>query len=351
MFGHRYNHWFAGILGVYSFLNIYFLDGDRLFAVAVEPILLLLLILILTFSVWFINRLIEKLTFNCTHKFHPLILHFGISAISVLVLAFISSQITGLILVGPFSFSWQNFLFTSAFVSRINLFLNCLNAIYFYNSRLKEKAVETEKLKTLTIEAKLESVNTHLNPHFFFNNLSTLSVLIHQDAKAADQYLQKLSEIYRYILKNKGNELIPLADELYFLKKYMELMTIRFQESLKFSLDFNPISFQKLIPPAVLQLLVENVVKHNYFTRKEPLEVSLSSDGTFLKIFNKKQPKKIVEFSSGIGLQNISDRYRFLNVEIRIEDEIDHFLVELPLIDDKTLTSSRRRATGASQNQ
>ncbi len=350
MFGHRYRYWFAGTLGVYSFLNIYLLDGDRLFAVSVDPLPLFSLIFILTFLVWIINRQIEKFISNKTSGFHPLVLQFGVSVISVMLLAFISSQVTGLVLGGPFSFSLQNFLLTSAFVSRINLFLNCVNAIYFFNAKLKEKAVEAEKLKTLTTEAKLESINSQLNPHFFFNNLSTLSVLIHQDANAADRYLQKLSEIYRYILKNKGNELIPLEDELDFLKKYLDLLTIRFDESLKFSLEFKNTNFQKLIPPAVLQLLVENVVKHNYFTRKEPLEILLSSDGTFLKIFNKKQPKEVVEFSSGIGLQNISDRYRFLNTEIRIEDETDHFLVELPLIDDKTLTSSRGRAISANSN-
>lgn len=318
------------------------MDGDRLFAVAVDALPLFSLIIILTFSVWFVNRLAEKLTIKKFSKVHPLILQFGLSVVLVLVLSFLSSQITRLLLGGPFSFSWQNFLLTLAFASRINLFLNSVNAIYFFSEKFNEKAIEAEKLKTLTTEARLQSVNSQLNPHFFFNNLSTLSVLIHQDPHAADRYLQKLSEIYRYILKNKNNELIPLAEELDFLKKYLELLTIRFEDSLQFSLDFKKSSYQKLIPPAVLQLLVENVVKHNYFTRKEPLEVILSSDGDFLKIQNKKQAKEVVEFSSGIGIQNISDRYKFLNCEIRIEDEKDHFLVELPLIDDKTLTSSRR---------
>lgn len=350
MFGHPYRYWFAGILGVYSFLNIYLLDGDRLFAVSVDVWPLFILIFILTFSVWIINRQIEKLISKITSGIHPLILHFGLSVISVVMLAFISSQITGLILGGSFSFSSQNFLLTSAFVSRINLFVNCINAIYFFSSKLKAKALEAEKLKTLNSEARLESVNSQLNPHFFFNNLSTLSVLIHQDAHAADQYLQKLSEIYRYILKNKHNELIPLSEELDFLKKYLELLTIRFEESLKFSLDIRNSSHRKLIPPAVLQLLVENVVKHNYFTRREPLDILLSSDEFFLKIYNKKQPKEVVEFSTGIGLQNISDRYMFLNAKIRIEDEADYFLVELPLIDDKTFTFSRGRTFGASTN-
>ena len=350
MFSHRYSHWFAGLLGVYSFLNIFLLDGDRLFAVAVDPLPLFILIISLTFLVWYGNRLIEKVIAKKHGSIHPLIVQFGLSILGVLVLAFLSAQITGSILGGSFGFSFQNFMLTAAFVSRINLFLNCINAIYFFNEKFKEKAIEAEKLKTLTSEARLESVNAQLNPHFFFNNLSTLSALIYQDAKAADQYLQKLSEIYRYILKNKANELIPLSEELDFLKKYLELLTIRFEESLNFSLSISPTSLQKLLPPAVLQLLVENVVKHNYFTRKKPLEIVISADELFLKIYNKKQPKEVVEYSSGVGLLNISERYRFLNHKIRIENETNHFLVELPLIDDQTLTTSRRRAVGASAN-
>ena len=350
MFSHRHKLWFAGILGVYSFLNIYLLDGDRLFAVAVEPMPLFLLILFLTFSVWTLNLLVEKSIRTRHVSIHPLIAQFLSSSLLVVPLSFLSAQLTGLILGGPFNFSLQNFLLTTAFTSRINLFLNCVNAIYFFPEKLKEKAIEAERLKTLTSEARLESINSQLNPHFFFNNLSALSVLIHQDVQLADKYLQKLSEIYRHILRNKGNELITVSEELDFLKNYLDLLTIRFEDSLSFSVEVKNSSLLKFIPPAVLQLLVENVVKHNYFTRKEPLEIQILCRDNFLQIINKKQLKKTVEESTGIGLQNISERYRFLDRSIRVEDEQSHFLVELPLIDDQTFTSSGRRTLSASKD-
>jgi two-component system, LytTR family, sensor kinase len=350
MFGHRFKFWFAGLLGGYSFLNIFFLDGDRLFAAAIDPFALLSLILVLTFSVWGLNLLVEKTILRKSWPIHPLIVQFLGGSILSLVLAFISAEITGLLLGGPFSFSWQNFLLTAAFTSRINLFLNCVNAIYFFSQKLKEKAVEAERLRTLTTEAKLQSINSQLNPHFFFNNLSALSVLIHQDVQLADRYLQKLSEIYRHILRNKNNELIPLSEELDFLKNYLELLSIRFEDSLSFYLQIEDSVMDKLIPPAVLQLLVENVVKHNYFTRKEPLEIRITCTKDSIRIFNKKQFKIAVEESTGIGLQNISDRYRFLEHSIRIENESDHFQVELPLIDDKTPITGRRRTAGSSED-
>ncbi|MBC6368573.1 sensor histidine kinase [Algoriphagus sp. AK58] len=340
MFDHKYNYLFASGLGVYSFLNIYFLDGDRLFAVNLTPGPLFLLILILCLTVWAINLFVQRFILTAFEKLHPLLVQFLTSAFGVLVLSFLSSEISGSLLGGPFSFSFQNFLLTAAFTSRINLFLNSVNAIYYFSVKLKQKAVEAEKLKALTSEAKLVSLNSHLNPHFFFNNLSALSVLIHEDVNLADKYLQKLSEIYRYILNNRGNELVRLSQELDFLKNYIDLLSIRFEQSLKFSLRIDPQSKHFLIPPAVLQLLVENVVKHNYFTQREPLEVKIFSERNHLTIWNKKQHKEVVDYSTGIGLQNISDRYRFLNQEIRIENASDYFQVDLPLIDDKELTFS-----------
>ena len=340
MFSTKYRYVFAVGLGVYSFLNIYFLDSDRLFAVKLEATPLFILILLLCISVWIINWGIQSYFSGKNARFHPLILQFGSSAVGMVVLSFISSEISGAVLGGPFSFSLQNFLLTLAFTSRINLFLNSVNAIYFFSEKLKQKALETEKLRSLTSEAKLESINSHLNPHFFFNNLSALSVLIHQDVKLADRYLQKLSEIYRYILNNRNNELVKLEQELLFLKNYLDLLTIRFDQSIRFQVDIEAEFNELLIPPAVLQLLVENVVKHNYFTQKEPLEVRIFSEGKTLKIWNKKQIKEVVDDSTGIGLQNISERYKFLRRRIRIENQTDHFLVEIPLIDVQEFTFS-----------
>lgn len=340
MFDNKYKYAFALGLGVYSFLNIYLLDGDRLFAAKLEATPLFVLILFLCFFVWIINWGIQTYFTGKNTKFHPLILQFVSSALGMVALSFASSEISGAILGGPFSFSLQNFLLTLAFTSRINLFLNSVNAIYFFSEKLKQKAVETEKLRSLTSEAKLESINSHLNPHFFFNNLSALSVLIHQDVKLADRYLQKLSEIYRYILNHRNNELVKLDQELLFLESYLELLSIRFDQSIRFQLAIKPEFNELLVPPAVLQLLVENVVKHNYFTQKEPLEVRIFSEGKALKIWNKKQIKEVVDDSTGIGLQNISERYKFLNQRIRIENQTDHFLVEIPLIDEEEFTFS-----------
>lgn len=350
MFDHRYKFIFPALLALYSFLNILVLEGDRLYQADLPADGLFYIIFLISYAVWFANFGIEKYVIKTLNSIHPLLVQFGFSVFVALLISLLSVYFTGLIMGEPFTYSWQNFLLTSGFTFRINLFLNCINAIYFFNKKFREKALEAEKLHSLNVEARLESLHAQMNPHFFFNNLSALSVLIHENVKLADAYLQKLSNIYRYILNNKDHELVVLADEIDFLNNYIGLLSIRFQNALIFKIDIEKRSQNYFIPPAVLQLLVENVVKHNYFTNAEPIEVIIESDEDFIWIKNKKQVKESVEFSSGIGLQNISDRYKFLNKEILLTDKMDFFMVQLPLIKAYEINNSRGRAISAAKN-
>lgn len=350
MFNNRFKFILSGLLGLYSFWNIVTLEGDRLFQADLPTKDLFVVIVILSYAVWFANWTIEKFIISKITALQPLVSQFLVSLIFVSIIVFCSVEITGLIFGGPFGLSFQNLLLTIGFTLRINLFLNCVNAIYFFNKKFNEKSVETEKLKTLNTQAKLESINTQLNPHFFFNNLSALSVLIHEDVDQADAYLQRLSIIYRYILTNKNQELVTVAEEIEFLKSYLDLLEIRFKNSLSFDLQLTSDCPERMIPPAVLQLLVENAVKHNYFTLKEPLEIRVKVSCEQIEIFNKKQIKINTEKSTGIGLQNISDRYRFLNLSILVEDRQDSFRVILPLIETDEHTFSRRRTAGSAAN-
>lgn len=350
MFNHRFKFVFPGLLAVYSFLNIQLLEGDRLFQAELDPVKLFYIIFLICYAVWFANWSIEQFVLPKIKKYHPLLLQFSFSLVAVTLISLVSVFLTGLLFGEPFNYSLPNLLLTSGFSFRINLFLNCVNAIFFFSKKFKEKAVEAEKLHSLNMEARLESLNSQINPHFFFNNLSALSALIHEDVKAADAYLQKLSVIYRYILSNKDKELVSLKEEIKFLKNYLDLLIIRFEDSLTFKMEIDESCKGLFLPPAVLQLLVENVVKHNYFTISEPLEVEIISDCDTIKIKNKLQPKEVVEDSTGIGLQNISDRYRFLGSNIKIAASDEFFEVELPLIKTYENRTNRRRAFGAEKD-
>lgn len=332
MFNHRYRFLFPGILALFSFFNILLLDGDRLMQAELPRDATFILIFAISYLVWFSNSWIEKFLLPKIKKVHPLLVQFVASLVAVALISLVAVGITGAVYGGPFSYSTQNFLLTSAFGYRINLFLNTLNAVFFFAKKLKEKELEAEKLKTLNANAKLETINNQLNPHFFFNNLSALSNLMHHDITMADLYLQKLSNIYRYILKNSSNELIPFREEFGFLNDYIDLLGIRFQSALTFKKEIDSSYSDYALPPAVLQLLVENVVKHNFFTTNQPMEVLIKVEDAQCIIRNKKQRKFENTFSSGVGLQNIMERYKFLGREIEVIDEPEFFQVTLPLI-------------------
>jgi two-component system LytT family sensor kinase len=342
MFNHSLKFIFPGLLALYSFLNIWFLDGDRLSQAELPLNITFSLIFFISYAVWFFNAWIERFAPKRFKITHPLIIQFLLSLIAVIFITLIAVLLTGVVFGGPFSYSFQNFLLTSAFGFRINLFLNSVNAIYFFFTKYKAKEIEAQKLKVLNANAKLATISNQINPHFFFNNLSALSNLIHEDIDLADEYLLRLSNIYRYILKHNTEELISFRQELEFLKDYVALLKIRFQNALKFNFEITEECNSAFIPPAVLQLLIENVVKHNIFTNDKPMEVWVCAKDEECKIKNQKQEKVDKSYSSGIGLQNIRDRYKFLGKEIEIIDTGSYFEVKLPLIKSHENPSSRR---------
>ncbi|MDN3202569.1 sensor histidine kinase [Algoriphagus sediminis] len=332
IFGHRFNWLFAGLLGIYSFLNIVILEGDRLYQVEASNQSIFFVILGISYSIWFGNFLIERKLLPLYTKFHPLLIQFIASFALAGIVAMGSVAISGITLGGAYSFVGKNLLLTGGFAFRINLFLNCVNAIVFFNNRFQQKQIETEKLKTETIRAQVGSLNAQLNPHFFFNNLNALSELISSDVKAAEKYLQNLSKIYRYVLQNNSNELVSLHQEMNFLNSYLDLLDVRFGDSLDIELEDFDKKNEVFIAPVVLQLLIENIVKHNFFTSKKPLKVVVGKVGESISVWNEKQKKNVVEESMGIGLKNIIERYAFLNREVIVNDLDDSFQVLIPLI-------------------
>lgn len=332
MFKHKYKYWSVIGLVVYSFLNIMVLNGDRLYAANLPAEYLFLVISYLCAALWFANYLVERYVINRVKGVHPLISQFMLSVFAVILIAVLSVLLTSTFLGQPFDFIQKNVLLTTGFLFRVNLFLNTINAVYFFNTRYREKELEAEKLKTSTIAARYEALNNQVNPHFLFNSLNTLSTLIHSDTEKADYFLQKLSEIYRYMLSTRSEELVLLEDELTFLRHYIELLEIRFGSMLQVNLNVNKTHRAHLVPPTVLQLLLENVVKHNFFTKKAPVQVAIKSNGKGVIIENTLQTKEAKESSFGIGLQNISERYGFFERSIDVEETEKSFKVCIPVI-------------------
>lgn len=227
------------------------------------------------------------------------------------------------------------FLETGAFMVKIAflfVFLGSLisNAIMFFKN-WKEAAVQQEKLKREQLALQYETLKSQVNPHFLFNNLNSLTSLISTNPDKAIDFVKKLSEVYRYVLDQKDHELVALETELKFLESYVFLQRIRFDTNLNIQVDVNPGKF-KVIPLSV-QMLVENAIKHNEISDKNPLSIRIfSTEDDYLVVENLLQ-KKVGSEGSGSGIRNIIDRYEFFtSKKVTISDNTEKFIVRIPLL-------------------
>ena len=192
---------------------------------------------------------------------------------------------------------------------------------------------ENERLKLENSVAQFETLKQQIHPHFLFNSLNILKTLITQHDEKAETYLIRLSEFYRSLLIYNKNERITLAEELAALDNYLYLLHIRFEGKFHFRQAVPEAALASLIPPFTLQMLVENSIKHNVISAEKPLQVDLYQEGNWLVVRNNLQPKRRVEASSHIGLENIRRRYRLLcGNDIQVEKNEQFFTVWLPVV-------------------
>ena len=207
------------------------------------------------------------------------------------------------------------------------LVVQLLRAQYYQ----KKIAVENETLRTENILTRFEALKSQLDPHFLFNSLNTLQSLITLDTEKAENYLQQLSSVLRYTLQNK--EVISLEEELKCVHAYCEMMQIRYGENLNFEFKIDEKYNNYCVLPLSLQSLIENSVKHNVISSKQPLTVTLSTSDDSVSVSNPIQAKTQPEESNGIGLVNLTERYRLKwNKEVEITNDGSTFSVKLPLV-------------------
>jgi len=197
----------------------------------------------------------------------------------------------------------------------------------------RQAAIEAEKLKTEQVASQYETLKNQVNPHFLFNSLNALTSLVYEDQDQAAKFIKKLADVYRYVLDNQQKEVVPLSEELQFLKSYIFLQQMRFEDNLTVDIEV-PSETEAMIPPLSLQMLVENAIKHNIISDDQPLHLRISVEqDKFLRVENNLQLKRSYEYSSGLGLQNIRSRYAYLSrKEVEIQDGPQHFTVKLPLL-------------------
>jgi len=195
---------------------------------------------------------------------------------------------------------------------------------------LENKAQLLEKEKALVM---YENLKQHLNPHFLFNSLASLKSLIRVDQKNAGEFLERMSKIYRYILKSRENELVSLKEELAFAQTYITLQQARFRQGLQVTIKVDESFDHFRIVPVTLQNLIENAIKHNFTDEDTPLVIEIFVEGNYLVVMNNLQKKEFVETSNKQGLINMRALYTYLDSRpMQIIENRDSFVVKIPLI-------------------
>lgn len=342
MFRIRYRYVFILSLGVYSYFNILYTVGERLFDFPLPDHFLFLILLLVISGIWELNRFIEIRLGNTQSIFHrrvhPLLILFLFSMINVIIVSAIGIQLLYYFLDMPLQLNTDHLKLLTAFGFRVNLFLNCINAIVFYMTRLRNTQLESEQFKKNLIEAQYEALRNQINPHFLFNCFNVLSTLVYKDADTASKFISQLSVVYRYLLYNQEKRIVLLKEELVFMDAYLFLLKIRFGENIEITNQIKKIDENFYVAPAVLQMLVENAIKHNVISRKLPLRITFSVQKGYLIVINNLQEKAVKEESLQIGLNNIKNRYAFLSDRpVSVLKNENSFIVSVPLLEVKEI--------------
>lgn len=291
--------------------------------------------ILLSFLIWQGNRFLLM-----KQRQHYNWFNYPIRKIAVLIFAniFYTSPITVLMIwlwyqtPGFDAANWDKIIQITILNTLAVIFITHIYETAFLIREREDDLLKVEKLERARTQAELDALKAQIDPHFIFNSLNTLSFLIGSDATVAKKFTKDLSDTYRYILMHKDDRLIVLVDEIKFLEKYLSLLKVRFGKALNINTKSDhPEKY--LIPPISLQILLENVVKHNEFSENKPINVDLAVIQDQL-LFSNPIIKKIEPVqSTKMGLNNLQERFKLVTGrEIKIFKDNNIFQVALPLL-------------------
>ncbi|MEF3078648.1 histidine kinase [Winogradskyella poriferorum] len=292
-----------------------------------------------TFVISYVNTLVFEFLEKRTYKSYNVIkrIVYGIlgSTIVTLLTIFVLRIIVQVVIFGD-SFdhfieneTWSGYSFGLWITLTI---VSVFYVIYFYNHYQKSK-IKEQKVIAGAASAKFDALKNQLDPHFLFNSLNVLTSLIEENPDSAQKFTTALSKVYRYVLEQKNKELVTVDEELNFARTYMSLLKMRFEDSIIFEIPEKASNPESKVVPLSLQLLLENAVKHNMVTSSKPLHIKIYEDGNHLVVMNNLQPKQIVKKSSGVGLENIKQRYQLLTErKVYINQREKDFAVAIPML-------------------
>jgi len=233
-----------------------------------------------------------------------------------------------------YTFNENGFIGAYISMGTVNIFLTFLHEAISRFERWKANVKETEELKKTVLQSQLLGLKSQVNPHFLFNSLNSLSSLINESPGDAETFLDEMTKVYRYMLRNE-EILVPLEKELQFIRSYDALLKARYGDAIQVHIDLKPECGPLLLPPLSLHVIIENAFTQNMHTKSAPLKISICSENDMLIIRHNIQ-RKIMTTDADFeaGLDNLVRRYKLLSGQpLVIRDLKNERVIELPLLE------------------
>lgn len=233
----------------------------------------------------------------------------------------------------------DNLLWVIAFGCLASTVITFINEGAVNWSKWKNALTETEQLKNTYQKSKLFGLKGQINPHFLFNCFNTLSSLINEDEETAEHFLNEMTKVHRYMLRNDDEALVTLTEELQFARSYLQLISVRFGPAIRYNIEVPPKLYPLFLPPLSLQVILENIIYANTISKTTPLTISIKAGDDFLSITNNIQSKMMNEEGTLLeGIDNLITKYRLMSEqEVVVTEMNDERTIFLPLFTQKAM--------------
>jgi hypothetical protein len=256
---------------------------------------------------------------------------------------YLSIVCRGYDLVNFMGYEYNESNFAKCFITFVcmNIFLTFLSEGVSRFENYKITLSETEQLKKEYMQSQLLGLKSQMNPHFLFNGLNTLSCLIQEDADKAEDFLDHMSKVYRYLLRNNDIQLVDLQTELNFIRSYYFLLKERYAEGLQLTIDVDKQHYGYQLPPLTLQMIFENVISQNAIGKNRPLRISIRTEGDELIVTNTVQLKLNHADCCDDAIENIANKFKLLcQKDMIIQHGVADRTLRMPLLSNKELVEA-----------
>lgn len=321
----------ALVVNYFVFGGHYFTDA-KLFLAGTLPTLSILVL------VYILCGMIAGVLLNHFPRYSQTFKRIGLSLLAyvVVMVAAMTLIFRGYDYIGymGYEFNANNYGWALVVGITSNLLATSFNEGAAFYERWRAMVDEADNLKKENLQSQLEGLKGQVNPHFLFNSLNSLSSLITDEPQKAEKFLDEMSKVYRYMLRNNEDGLTTLEAEMEFIRSYFHMLKTRYGDALEMEEKIEPRFLHYLLPPLTLQMLVENAVKHNMLLKDSPLRIMvITSNSGKLVVSNNLQRKTRNVQSNKVGLGNIAKKYQLMmKEEVAIHDDGKEFAVAVPLI-------------------